>query len=76
MGEMIASFYDEEMRSVMLVNEDSVHLIRNDCNNNFNPINNIYFKGISKVIQANFCKKTKYITIMTVSHIIYQLRNF
>lgn len=74
--DIVGYFYDEEMRCIMLVNEDSVHLIRNDFNNNFNTINNIYFKHVGKVISSTFCKKTKYLTLMTANQIFYQLKNF
>jgi hypothetical protein len=76
MRDIIAYFYDEEMRTIMLVNEDSIHLIRNDFNNNFNAINNIYLKDIAKVIHCIYCNKTKYLTLLTVNQCIYQLKNF
>lgn len=60
----------------MLINENSVLIIRNDGNNNFNTVNTIHLDDIARITACNFCSKTKYLTIMTQNHTIYQLRNF
>lgn len=37
------------MRTIMIVNNESITQLRNDYNNNFNSINNIEFDGISNI---------------------------
>lgn len=64
------------MRGIMLVNENSIHLIRNDLNNNFNTIGTAHLEQLSKITNCTFCKKTKYLTFITNNQTIYQLRNF
>lgn len=59
-----------------MVNDSSIQIIRNDYNNNFNTVNAAHLDDIGKIIACTFCKKTKYLTIMTHNHIIYQLKNF
>jgi hypothetical protein len=76
MREIVASFYDEEMRSVMLVNDSSVLIVRNDLNNNFNTVSSVHFEDIARIASCVFCSKTKYLTFMTSDQTIYQLKNF
>lgn len=64
------------MRAVMLINENSILIIRNDSNNNFNTVNTAYLDGNARITACTFCPKTKFITAMTHTHTIFQFRNF
>lgn len=75
-AETLCYFYDEEMRNVMVVTANSISQLRNDGNNNFNAINNIYFHGFSKIISARFCKSSKYFTLLTADLLLYQFQNY
>lgn len=72
----VAYFYDEEMRTVMVINSKTIVQTRNDYHNNFNGINTINLKNFNKVISAKFCKNTKYITFLTSDYLVYQLKNY
>ncbi len=76
MRDFIGSFYDEEMRVLMLINENSILTIRNDGHNNFNTVNTVHLADIARITACTFCPKTKYLTIMNQNQIMYQLRNF
>jgi len=60
----------------MVINANTIVQTRNDFHNNFTSINTIHLKNIPKIISARFCKHTKYLTLLTSDHLIYQLKNY
>ena len=60
----------------MILNNRSLHQVRNDYNNNFNGINTVNFIGFSKIVSARFCKLTKYLTFLTNDLRLHQMKNF
>lgn len=74
--EVVSSFYDEELQNLMIISKNIITQVRNDKNNNFNILNGIFLEGFAPISKANFCQRSKAITLLTNDQMIYQLKNY